>query len=74
MDMLWNREPMKLDENGCNMVRVLYRLEPIKEIFWETRENGIAVIQMRGNQDMNQDLRAVLRRKSRNLKWVVVVG
>lgn len=38
MDMLRNREPMKLDENGCNMVRVLYRLELIKEIFWEIRE------------------------------------
>lgn len=63
---------MKLDENGCNMVRVLYCLELIKEIFWETRESGIAVIQMRGNQDMNQDLSAVLRKKSRNLKWVVV--
>lgn len=68
MDMLRNREPMKLDENGCNMVRVLYRLEQIKEIFWETRESGIAVIQMRGNQDLS----AVLRKKSRNLKWVVV--
>lgn len=68
MDMLRNREPMKLDENGCNMVRVLYCLEQIKEIFWETRESGIAVIQMRGNQDLS----AVLRKKSRNLKWVVV--
>lgn len=63
---------MKLDDNGCIMVRVLYHLEPIKETFWETRENGIAVIQMRSNQDMNQDLTAVLRKKSRNLKWVVV--
>lgn len=68
MDMLRNREPMKLDENGCNMVRVLYRLELIKEIFWETRESGIAGIQMGGNQDLS----AVLRKKSRNLKWVVV--
>lgn len=59
---------MKLDENGCNMVRVLYRLELIKEIFWETRESGIARIQMGGNQDLS----AVLRKKSRNLKWVVV--
>lgn len=66
--MLRNREPMKLDENGCNMVRVLYRLELIKEIFWETRVSGIAGIQMGGNQDLS----AVLRKKSRNLKWVVV--
>lgn len=75
MDALANGEPMKLGEIMCNVIgglgavddsccRVMYHLEPIRQFFGETRENGIeGIIQMKGDQGVNQNLCAELRKK-----------
>lgn len=75
LDALANGEPMKLGEIMCNVIgelgavddsccRVMYHLEPIKQFFGEPGENGIeGIIQMKGDQGVNQNMCAELRKK-----------
>lgn len=63
LDTWRNREPMKVDDTGRNLLQS----STIWRIFWESGENGTTIIQTQGER-MNQDRVLCWRRKGQSLE------
>lgn len=63
LDTSRNREPMKVDDTGRNVLQS----STIWRIFWESGENGTTIIQTQG-ESMNQDRVLCWRRKGQSLE------